>query len=162
MGFLVKGGQFTCIYISFGYPFIMFKLFPPEIKNTSEAHAMVRQKREQMGPVTKKEWVMVVTMLITVALWISGQNIGMASVIAAMMGLSILLLSGVLDWDDCLSEKSAWDILVWFGVLVGMASQLIVHVAALYSAFHGMQLASKVPRLLAALALAYNTNFLVQ
>ncbi|KAL6957160.1 cytochrome P450-dit2 [Sarracenia purpurea var. burkii] len=107
----------------------------------------------------------------------------MASVVAAMLGLSILLLSGVLDWDDCLSEKLAWDILVWFGVLVGMESQLTtlgivswisdgvakslkslslgqtIHVAALYSAFHGMQLASKVPRLLAALALVYNTNF---
>ena len=48
----------------------------------------------------------------------------MASVVAAMLGLSILLLLGVLDWDDCLSEKSAWDTLVWFGVLVGMATQL--------------------------------------
>lgn len=41
-----------------------------------------------------------------------------------MLGLSLLLLSGVLEWDDCLSEKSAWDTLVWFGVLVGMAGQL--------------------------------------
>lgn len=41
-----------------------------------------------------------------------------------MLGLSILLLLGVLDWDDCLSEKSAWDTLAWFAVLVGMASQL--------------------------------------
>ncbi|KAL6959431.1 cytochrome P450-dit2 [Sarracenia purpurea var. burkii] len=53
-------------------PFIMFKLFPPEIKNTPEAPAMASQKLEQMGPVTKNEWVMVATMFITVALWISG------------------------------------------------------------------------------------------
>lgn len=127
----------------------------------------------------------------------------MATVVAAMLGLSILLLLGVLDWDDCLSEKTAWDTLIWFGVLVGMASQLTTlgivswisdgvakflkslslgwpasffilqaayffvhylfasqtaHVAALYSAFLGMQLAAKVPGLFAALALAYNTN----
>lgn len=41
-----------------------------------------------------------------------------------MIGLSILLILGVLDWNDCLSEKSAWDTLVWFAILVGMASQL--------------------------------------
>lgn len=41
-----------------------------------------------------------------------------------MLGLSILLLLGVLEWDDCLSEKSAWDTLAWFAVLVGMAGQL--------------------------------------
>lgn len=129
--------------------------------------------------------------------------LGIASVVAAMTGLSILLLLGVLDWDDCLSEKSAWDTLAWFAVLVGMAGQLtnlgIVtwmsdcvakllqyfslswpaafgvlqasyflihylfasqtgHVGALYSAFLAMQLAAGVPGLLAAMALAYNTN----
>ena len=41
-----------------------------------------------------------------------------------MIGLSILLLTGVLDWSDCLNEKSAWDTLVWFAAVVGMASQL--------------------------------------
>lgn len=127
----------------------------------------------------------------------------MSSVVAAMLGLTILLLAGVLDWDDCLSEKQAWDTLVWFGVLIGMAAQLttlgiipwmskcvaqflkslslnwfgafsllqlayfFIHylfagqtaqVGALYSAFLAMHLASKVPGLLSALALAYNTN----
>lgn len=129
--------------------------------------------------------------------------IGISSVVAAMIGLSVLLLLGVLSWDDCLSEKSAWDTFVWFAVLVGMASQLTslgvvawmsdcvqrflhsfrlssvsafcvlqasyflihylfasqtAHVAALYSAFLGMHLAAGVPGVLAALALAYNTN----
>jgi len=118
------------------------------------------------------------------------EALGIASVVAAMIGLSILLLLGVLDWDDCLSEKSAWDTLAWFAVLVGMAGQLtnlgIVtwmsdcvaksllqasyffihylfasqtgHVGALYSAFLAMHLAAGVPGVVAALALAYNTN----
>ena len=43
---------------------------------------------------------------------------------AALLGLSILLLLGVLDWDEYLSEKYAWDTLAWFAVLVGMASHL--------------------------------------
>ena len=37
-----------------------------------------------------------------------------------MLGLSILLLLVVLDWDDYLSEKSTWDTLAWFALLVGM------------------------------------------
>lgn len=88
-------------------PFILFKLFPPEIKETPDAPVMARQKLEQMGPVTRNEWVMIGTMLLTVALWIAGQALDMASVVAALLGLSILLLLGVLDWDDCLSEKTA-------------------------------------------------------
>ncbi|KAK9110981.1 hypothetical protein Scep_018500 [Stephania cephalantha] len=184
-------------------PFILYKIFPPEIKDTPDAPAMAEKKLEQMGPVTKSEWVMIGTMLFAVSLWIFGDAIGIASVVAAMLGLSILLLLGVLNWDDCLSEKSAWDTLAWFAVLVGMAGQLtnlgIVswmsgcvakilhsfslswpiafvvlqaayffihylfasqtgHVGALYSAFLAMHLASGVPGILAALALAFNTN----
>lgn len=55
---------------------------------------------------------------------IHSEKLGIASVVAAMLGLCILLLSGVLKWDDCLSEKSAWDTLTWFAVLVGMAGNL--------------------------------------
>lgn len=41
-----------------------------------------------------------------------------------MLALSVLLLLGVLEWEDCLAEKSAWDTLIWFTVLVGLAGQL--------------------------------------
>ncbi|XP_022727216.1 dicarboxylate transporter 2.1, chloroplastic-like [Durio zibethinus] len=184
-------------------PLILYKLFPPEIKDTPDAPAMAAKKLEHMGPVSRNEWIMVGTMLLAVTLWVCGETLNIPSVVAAMIGLSILLLLGVLDWDDCLSEKSAWDTLAWFAVLVGMAGQLtnlgIVswmsgcvakilqllslswsaafvvlqtsyffihylfasqtgHVGALYSAFLAMHLAAGVPGVLAALALAYNTN----
>ncbi|KAG0492589.1 hypothetical protein HPP92_005987 [Vanilla planifolia] len=174
-----------------------------ETKDTPDAPALAVEKLERMGSVTRNEWVMIGTMLLAVALWIFGDSLGVSNVVAAMLGLSILLLLGVLDWDDCLNEKSAWDTLAWFAVLVGMAGQLansgIVswmsncvakslhcvslswpvafgvlqgsyflihylfasqtgHVGALYSAFLAMHLAAGVPAVLAALALAYNTN----
>ena len=52
------------------------------------------------------------------------ESLGIASAVAAMIGLSILLVLGVLDWNDCLNEKSAWDTLAWFAIVVGMAGQL--------------------------------------
>jgi len=42
----------------------------------------------------------------------------------AFLGLSVVILTGVLTWDDILKEKSAWDTLVWFGVLIMMATYL--------------------------------------
>ncbi|KAK4366995.1 hypothetical protein RND71_014875 [Anisodus tanguticus] len=184
-------------------PVILYKIFPPEMKDTPDAPLMARRRLEQMGPIKSDQWVMMIVMLVTVALWISGEALGLASVVTAMLGLSLLLAFGILEWDDCLNEKSAWDTLAWFGVLIGMATQLTTlgvvawmsnavanflkslslhwfgafcilqaayffihylfasqtaHVAALYSAFLGICLASKVPGLCAALALGYNTN----
>ncbi|KAF5763264.1 putative solute carrier family 13 [Helianthus annuus] len=105
-------------------PFIVYKIFPPEIKHTADAPVLAKNKLEEMGPVKRDEWIMLGTMLVTVSLWIAGESLDMSSVIAAMLGLSVLLILGVLTWDDCLSEKSAWDTLAWFAVLIGMASQL--------------------------------------
>ncbi|KAG8373408.1 hypothetical protein BUALT_Bualt11G0021200 [Buddleja alternifolia] len=105
-------------------PFILFKIYPPEIKATPDAPSMARRKLKEMGPVKWNEWLLIATMLLTVGLWIAGEALHMASVVAALLGLSLLLLFGVLDWNDCLSEKQAWDTLAWFGVLIGMASQL--------------------------------------
>ncbi|CAK9256075.1 unnamed protein product [Sphagnum jensenii] len=105
-------------------PLLLYKIFPPEIKETPEAPAAAEKKLQAMGPITPNEWSMVSTMLLAVTLWVFGEKLGIASVVAAMLGLCILLLLGVLNWDDCLSEKSAWDTLTWFAVLVGMAGNL--------------------------------------
>ena len=48
-----------------------------------------------------------------------GDSIGVSAVLAAMLGLSILLLTGVLTWKDCLTYPAAWDTLFWFAILVG-------------------------------------------
>lgn len=105
-------------------PLIVYKLHPPEIKKTPDARAIAKQKLKLMGNMKLNEWLLLGTMLLAVSFWIAGDKIGISSVVTAMLGLSILLLLGVLDWDDCLSEKSAWDTLAWFPVVVGMATQL--------------------------------------
>ena len=49
---------------------------------------------------------------------------GISSAVAALTGLAILLLTGTLRWKDILGERGAWDALVWFGVLINLASHL--------------------------------------
>lgn len=51
---------------------MVYKIFPPETKYTPDAPVMASRKLEQMGPVTRNEWIMLGTMLVTVALWIAG------------------------------------------------------------------------------------------
>lgn len=43
---------------------------------------------------------------------------------AALIGLAVLLATGVLSWEDVLKHKGAWDTVVWFSALVMMASFL--------------------------------------
>ena len=53
-----------------------------------------------------------------------GSSIGVNSVAAALVGLTILLVSGVTSWKECLSNNQAWDTLTWFAALIAMAAYL--------------------------------------
>ena len=105
-------------------PLLVFKHMPPEIQDTPDAPLEAAKKLEKLGPLSQDETMVVVTMGLTVLLWIFGDKIGMSSVTAAMLGMSLQLFTGVITWADCLNEKGAWDTLLWFAVLIGMSAQL--------------------------------------
>jgi di/tricarboxylate transporter len=59
-----------------------------------------------------------------VALWVGGAAIGVNNVAAALCGLAVLLITGVVTWKECLSNNGAWDTLTWFAALIAMAAHL--------------------------------------
>ncbi len=67
---------------------------------------------------------MLFVFLLILVLWITGEWSKIDATVVALVGVSIMLLTGVLRWDDVLAEKGAWDALIWFGGLVMMAGQL--------------------------------------
>lgn len=105
-------------------PFILYKIFPPELKKTPEAPAMAAEKLKEMGPITKNEWLMVLAFVILLVLWVTGDMFKIDATTTAFIGLSILLLTQVLTWEDVKAEKGAWDTIVWFATLVMMAGSL--------------------------------------
>lgn len=64
------------------------------------------------------------TVLLLLVLWIAGSYAGIDQTTTAFIGLSVLLLSGVLNWEDVKNEKGAWDTLIWFSALLMLATQL--------------------------------------
>jgi len=105
-------------------PYVLYKLFPPEIKETPNAPAEADAKLKEMGPVSLAEKIVLGVMGALVLLWICGSSFGVAAPVAGMLGLCTLVGTGVLTWQDCLQEKGAWDTLTWFAVLVGMSGML--------------------------------------
>jgi DASS family divalent anion:Na+ symporter len=106
-------------------PLILYKIYPPEIKETPGASQLAQQKLAEMGKMHRDEWVMLGVFFLLLLLWILGDQLAkIDSATTALVGLSVLLISGVLNWKDILHEEGAWDTLVWFAALVMMASFL--------------------------------------
>ncbi|KAJ6897464.1 hypothetical protein NC651_023359 [Populus alba x Populus x berolinensis] len=62
--------------------------------------------------------------MVKVGLWIFGGMLNVDAVTAAILGLSVLLVTGVVTWKECLAEAVAWDTLTWFAALIAMAGYL--------------------------------------
>ncbi|GGF88692.1 C4-dicarboxylate ABC transporter [Azorhizobium oxalatiphilum] len=111
-------------------PLVIALLSPPEVKSTPDAVQYARTELQRMGRLSGGEKVMIGTFLLLLLLWanvpamIFGAAFTLDPTAVAFLGLFALIITGTIDWDDVLSEKSAWDTLIWFGALVMMAEQL--------------------------------------
>jgi DASS family divalent anion:Na+ symporter len=105
-------------------PAVLYKMYPPQVKRTPEAAELASRRLAEMGGMKLSEWVMLGTFVLLLALWIFGRQLQVHSTVAALVGLSVLLVSGVLGWKDLLDEKGAWNTFIWLSTLVMMASFL--------------------------------------
>ncbi|MCP3967929.1 MAG: anion permease [Lentisphaerae bacterium] len=105
-------------------PLVIYFLYPPQMKATPAAAEIAQKKLRELGPLSGSEIVMSICFVMLLTLWIAGRHIGVDATVAALLGLLLLLFSGILTWDDIKSEKGAWDTLVWFAALVMMAGFL--------------------------------------
>ena len=105
-------------------PFIIYKLFPPEIKITPDAPKIAEEALKKMGKLKNSEKIMALIFILVLVLWILGGFLHINTTLTALIGFSLLLIFDILNWDDVKSEKGAWDVLIWFSILVMMADQL--------------------------------------
>ena len=65
-----------------------------ETKDTPDAPEAARKELAKLGPMSRDEKITAAAFLLTVGLWIGGASLGVNSVAAAIVGLSILLITG--------------------------------------------------------------------
>lgn len=106
-------------------PFLIYRLHRPDITETPEAVEMAKDHLRDLGPIKRQEWMMLGVFVMLLVLWIFAKQLGdINPTTSALAGLGVLLITGVLNWEDIKNETGAWDTLTWFAALVMMASFL--------------------------------------
>ena len=113
-----------CILSLLIIPYLIYKIYPPEIKETPEAKHIARQELANMGSMTKAEKIISGVFIGALLLWSTSQFTKLDATIVALLGVSVMLVTEVLTWDDVLGEKGAWDGMMWMGGIVGLADAL--------------------------------------
>ncbi len=114
-------------------PLVIYRLFPPEVKHTPDAARAASVELERIGPMTRAEKMMLAVFALVAVLWVVGDKLAYWTngripdihyATVALVGICVLLLGRVLDWEDLLAERNAWDVFIWYGGLVRMAEAL--------------------------------------
>lgn len=105
-------------------PLVLYRVNPPEVKRTPAAAEFAAGELRRMGPMKLQERLMLLVFAVVAGLWMTTAWHGINYAVVALVGICVLLLSGVLDWEDVLTERAAWDVFIWYGGLVRMAEAL--------------------------------------
>jgi len=105
-------------------PFVIYKIYPPDIKHTPEAPKIAHDALVKMGKFSRNEWIMSITFIGMVFLWVMSGEWSINKTAVAFLGLGILMISNIFTVDDMKKEGSALETLIWFAILFSLSSNL--------------------------------------
>ncbi|MBL0086647.1 MAG: DASS family sodium-coupled anion symporter [Ideonella sp.] len=115
-------------------PVLSYVVCKPEIKDSPEIPVWAGSELKAMGPMSRNEWVMTALVILAMFLWITGSNPNIAlpwlganyinATMVVLVIISLLLITGVVEFNDIISEKSAWEVFFYFTSLLTLASGL--------------------------------------
>ena len=103
---------------------LVYRLAPPEVTHTPRAPEIARAELALMGPMSGAELRMLAVLALVAGLWMTTAFHGIHYASVALIGIGVLLISDVINWEDVKSERGAWDVFIWYGGLVQLAGAL--------------------------------------
>ncbi|MBI4804377.1 MAG: anion permease [Desulfovibrio sp.] len=111
------------IILFLAVPFLTYIIYPPTLKKSEDAPKWAGDELTKMGPLSRQELTMAGLAVFALVLWIFGGKMFDATTVA-LMALCLMVITGVITWQDVTSHKTAWNVLAWFATLVAMADGL--------------------------------------
>ncbi|MGE5346210.1 MAG: DASS family sodium-coupled anion symporter [Acidithiobacillales bacterium] len=105
-------------------PWLLYKIFPPDLKTTPDAPVAAREALARMGRLSPTEWSVAFTFLAMVVAWGLASTLKLDSTAVAFTGLGVLLATGSLKTKDIAQEGDVLATFIWFAALFGLSAQL--------------------------------------
>src|SRR6476659_51271 len=88
-------------------PLLVYWIYPPRVKEGTEVQAWVAKELEKMGSLTRREIMLAILVVIALVLWIfRGDEVNATT--AALIIISLMLLTNVVTWTDIIKKSAAW------------------------------------------------------
>ncbi len=111
------------ILLFLAVPYLTYLLYPPTQKVSEDAPVWAASELAKLGSITGRELTMAGLAVLALLGWIFAGDYLNATLVA-LIALTLMILTGVITWDDLLGHKQAWNVLFWFATLVTLADGL--------------------------------------
>jgi DASS family divalent anion:Na+ symporter len=105
-------------------PYIIYKLYPPELTTINGAEELSRKGLEEMGPLSGKEKLLILFFVLAILGWATGHITKIDATVVALAFFSLCAIFKLLSWDNVLANKGAWTTLMWYGGIIGLSGVL--------------------------------------
>ena len=104
-------------------PLLAYVFYKPQVSGGDEVPNWAHAELDKMGPLTAREVGLAALVLLALCRWIFGGDFINATTVAIGV-VALMVIGKVVSWDDVVSNKPAWNTLVWFATLVALADGL--------------------------------------
>ena len=104
-------------------PLLTYVLYPPEVKRSAEVTVWAGSELRGMGTISLHEIILAVLVVCAIVLWVTGGSF-IDPTLTALVAIALMLVCGVVSWDDMAKNHSAWTTLVLLATLVTLADGL--------------------------------------
>ncbi len=105
-------------------PLLLYKMINPELKRTPEAKQMGRTALAELGPMVMAEKKVALGFILALIGWGTSLLTGLSATTVGMGLAAYLFATRAVDWKDLLKDHAAWDTVIWFGVIISLATGL--------------------------------------
>ncbi len=105
-------------------PLLLFRAFPPGIKETPNAPQAARDTLSEMGSLSRDEWITAIVFILMITAWIFAGALKLNLAAVAIAGLGTLLATGVLKLEDIYLQGGTLATFIWLALLFALSGQL--------------------------------------
>ncbi|NQU35846.1 MAG: DASS family sodium-coupled anion symporter [Bacteroidetes bacterium] len=105
-------------------PWVLYKIYPPQMKLTPNAPIHALEELKKMGKMSRDEIITAIVFAFLVIFWALSDVLNINKTIIAFLGLGLLLVTNVFKVKEIKKEGEALTTMIWFSILYIMSSQL--------------------------------------
>jgi L-tartrate/succinate antiporter len=105
-------------------PMLVYLIYPPEVRSSPDVPGWARSELARMGRLSAREGVLGFLILLAFLLWVFGRD-WINATTAILLVVSLMVILRVLDWEEVVGNRAAWDTVIYFATLMAMADGLV-------------------------------------